>query len=54
MAVVINEFEVVPAPPTPPPAAGKDRPAERGSAREPELDRVLELKRERASRVRAH
>lgn len=56
MAVVINDFEVVPAPPppqsqaAPPPGQAKPAPARQAA----ELERQLRRRHERAARIRAH
>ncbi len=55
MAVVINEFEVVPEPPA---AASPRNPENAGTVSEtepkPDLERVLRHWHDRAERVRAH
>ena len=54
MAVVINEFEVVPAPAEQAPAAqSSDRPAAGGPTPR-DIERVVEHAAARARRVRAH
>ena len=54
MAVVINEFEVVPAPPEMGPSdQGGDRPPATGPTPR-EIERVIERATARARRVRAH
>lgn len=53
MPVVINEFEVIPAAPAPAPATGDVRPADHRPRGESDLERWLELKRQREARVRA-
>lgn len=54
MAVVINEFEVVPAPAEKPPAeAATPSPAAPGLTPS-DIERVVERAAERARRVRAH
>jgi len=54
MPVVINEFEVVAAPETPPePAAAAERPAQSGVTPQ-DIERVVTRTRERAARLRAH
>lgn len=56
MAVVINEFEVVPQAPAPPPAANAKPDAGGGKAekiKREELARVLRVAMERLARVRA-
>ena len=57
MAVVINEFEVVPAEPPPTPQTGATAPTTSETSRTPsayEVARLIERERERALRVWAH
>jgi hypothetical protein len=53
MAVVINEFEVVPAPADKAPADQGDRPPATGPTPR-DIERVIERAAARARRVRAH
>ena len=55
MAVVINEFEVVPAPAEQPAAAGQQPDQAAGAGLTPrDIERIVERKVERGRRVRAH
>ena len=57
MAVVINEFEIVPAsepPKEPAPAAAAEKQAASSAATPQEIHRVLRRLRDRAMRLRAH
>ena len=57
MAVVINEFEVVPAEPPPPRPAGAGAAADGGAPQPPdehELRRIARQQHERQERVRAY
>jgi len=57
MAVVINEFEVVPAEPSAPQAPGATTSEEKGTSAAPseqEVERAIERQRTRYARVWAH
>lgn len=54
MAVVINEFEVVPSEPPPGGTTSTPPPAEPAPPPQEELERWLEQERERCQRVWAH
>ncbi len=53
MPVVINEFEVIPAPSSGEPPAEPERPAPAGTT-PLDVEQIVRRARERAERVRAH
>jgi hypothetical protein len=54
MPVVINEFEVVPAPEAPPRPETKDHPSTPPGVTPQDVERIVARTGERAARVRAH